>query len=578
MLLNVQADQSLAMQNMLEDMFFEKRGMNDQRAAIFNILDDVNQAQEELLLANKSLGKRKFELEALKSLGDELTGTLDIRAAIDSVNKYLWEVLDYSLATYMVYDPSTGEFEFRANLKESVSEEFLLKARTELANYISSKADPGVATAAEEMAAKKGDLKASLSGQPLSGMGNQNFNSSFILPLSVGEKILGALHISSTKPNLYQNPGEREIVNAMVATVSVSIARLQTLLLSQHSRTESLIESLSNGVIMFDAQKRVILANPVAVKLTGLPKEGYFLNELYKLFSGAKLDEIVSRVLADGKTAKIDKTNVVNYVFEVVTTPVRDFKENIVGGAIILHDITHITEVDRMKTEFMSVAAHQLRTPLGSMRWNLEMLIDGDAGELSNEVKKQIAKIYESDRHLIDLVNDLLNVSRIEQGRVEDNPTETQVEDVIAAAIEEASGIAQEKGVKLTFSRTKDLLPKIMIDQKRFREVVTNLISNAIKYNGKQNGIVDVVITQDSDKFDMIVADNGIGIPVQDQGKIFSKFYRGENAIRSETEGSGLGLFVVKSYVEGWGGKVSFQSTEGKGTMFTVTIPYGLKT
>lgn len=567
-------DQSIAMQNMFDDMYSEKKAVNDQRMAIFNILDDVNQAQEELLLSNKSLEKRKFELQALKSLSDELTGTLDILAAIDSVNKYLWEVLDYSLATYMIYDPLTGGFEFRANLKESVSEKFLLKARTELANYISAKANPDVAGAAEEMAAEKGDLKAGLSGLPFSDKGGSDYNSSFILPLTVGENILGALHISSTKLNLYQNPAEREIVDAMVATVSVSISRLQTLIQSQHSRTESLVESLSNGVTMFDAQKKVILANPMAAKFTGLSKEGYYLEELYKLFSGVKLKEAVDLVFTSGKTAKINEANVANYVFEAFITPVRDFKGNIVGGAIILHDMTHVKEVDRMKTEFVSLASHQLRTPLTSINWYIEMLQAGDAGTLNDKQNEFLPEVYKGSKRMVQLVNDLLNVSRLETGRLKIEPVPTDLTAFIQGIRKEVEPQVVDTGCHISLEFPEKKVNKVNVDKILLRQVIVNLLTNAIHYSAVgKNGRVGVSLAVGPQAYTISVKDNGIGIPKDVQDHIFEKFFRADNARTVVADGNGLGLYLVKQIMDSSGGTIGFTSKLGKGTTFYVTIP-----
>lgn len=243
------------------------------------------------------------------------------------------------------------------------------------------------------------------------------------------------------------------------------------------------------------------------------------------------------------------------------------------GRVWYFRDVTEKKIAEKEKSEFMTIAAHQLRTPLGSMRWNLEMLLAGDIGKVPEKIKEILTQIYESNTRMSSLVNDLLNVSRIEQGSIPDNPSPTQLEDLIDKVISETNPLALGKGIKLTFTKTNGLTPKVNIDPKRFIEVVANLVSNAIKYNSRKMGIVNVGIVGKDDKVLVSVADNGMGIPKEEQKRVFSKFFRGGKAVRNETEGTGLGLFVVKSYIEKCGGKVWFESDEEKGTIFYIQLP-----
>lgn len=233
------------------------------------------------------------------------------------------------------------------------------------------------------------------------------------------------------------------------------------------------------------------------------------------------------------------------------------------------------------QTEFLSVVAHQLRTPLGSIRWNLEMVLSGDMGELSPELKESMMQIYQSVQRMIILVNQVLIVSRIDQNRVQDQLVPVDIIAVIKDVINEIKFVSRQEHVNVNL-----LVPhpinKIIIDPQRFRDVILNLISNAVKYT-HINGQVIVEVKTNSDFIAINISDNGIGIPKKEQAKLFSKFFRASNALKSQTEGSGLGLFIVKSYVEAWGGKIEFKSpiqtittatgVQGIGTTFTLTIP-----
>ena len=277
-------------------------------------------------------------------------------------------------------------------------------------------------------------------------------------------------------------------------------------------------------------------------------------------------------MLSSGVAAYIEDLCLGKFIYEMFINPVRSFGGEIAGAALVLHDVTNIKEIDRVKTEFLSIAAHQLRTPLGSMRWNVELLLTGDIGEVSKDVRDVLMQVYQGTQRMIVLVGELLLVSRIEQSRVFDQPSEVNVLVVIKDVMKELEFSSQEKAVSVELKTDNKSLPTLYIDSQRFRDVIQNLLSNAVKYNqpGKK---VRVTVRHQDKQVLLEVEDQGIGIPKKDQGKIFSKFFRADNAAKSQTEGNGLGLFIAKSYVESWGGKVWFDSREGQGTVFYLRLP-----
>lgn len=229
-----------------------------------------------------------------------------------------------------------------------------------------------------------------------------------------------------------------------------------------------------------------------------------------------------------------------------------------------------LIELDRIKSEFISIAAHQLRTPLGSMRWNMEILLSDK--ELSIDAKERIRRIYNRNQEMIRLVYDLLTVSRIEQGRIQERKQATDISDVIKNAVSDMEDVAQDKGITIEVVE-KETIPVMLIDGQHLKEVLQNILSNAVKYNNGGGKVKIAISLIDNMYVQISISDTGIGIPKKDQPQIFSKFFRGENAFENQTEGSGLGLFVAKSYVDGWGGKISFKSEEGKGTTFYIELP-----
>jgi signal transduction histidine kinase len=191
---------------------------------------------------------------------------------------------------------------------------------------------------------------------------------------------------------------------------------------------------------------------------------------------------------------------------------------------------------------------------------------------LPAEIADYVQEAYKSTARMLALVSDLLSVARIEQNRVQDIPVKTNLVPIILAAADEMKPLAIQEKVKIKSEQLKKKTVEAVIDPKLFREVIQNLLSNAVKYSPA--GVVTLTIEPKAKDVVIGVADTGVGIPIEDQPNLFSKFFRASNVTTTNTEGSGLGLFVVKSYVDSWGGKIWFVSEAEKGTTFYVSIPY----
>ncbi len=244
----------------------------------------------------------------------------------------------------------------------------------------------------------------------------------------------------------------------------------------------------------------------------------------------------------------------------------------------VIRDITKEVEVDRAKSEFVSLASHQLKTPLTAVRWYSEALMKGAAGELSVAQLKYVGTIEEANRRMIDLVNELLNISRIELNTFSQNPEEIDLRDLVDSVVEEQRQTAEARQLKLNISIAD--VPHIVADKAMARMVFQNLISNAIKYT-PNGGTISCTVEVGGAKKEGIfvrISDTGIGIPKKDQSRVFEKLHRASNARVLVSDGTGLGLYVVKLILEHAGGGITFESTESKGTTFFVTFPLDWRT
>lgn len=231
-----------------------------------------------------------------------------------------------------------------------------------------------------------------------------------------------------------------------------------------------------------------------------------------------------------------------------------------------------LQELDRAKSDFISIAAHQLRTPLSGVKWTLNLILSGTLGEMNTEQQSFLMKCYESNERMIALINDMLGADRIESDRLKYHFMPTQILDLADNVLFEMVSAIGKKDLKVSFANKDRNLPQVMIDSEKMRAVLQNVLENAIKYT-PPGGTIEIDFRAEGDFVEVSVKDSGIGIPEGDRGKIFSRFFRASNAVRVEADGSGLGLFIVKGVVEKHGGKIWFESTVGEGTTFKFTIP-----
>lgn len=239
------------------------------------------------------------------------------------------------------------------------------------------------------------------------------------------------------------------------------------------------------------------------------------------------------------------------------------------------YDITHEKEVDRAKTEFVSLASHQLRTPLSSIKWYAEMLMDGDAGEINDTQKEYLGEIYRGNERMVALVEALLNVSRIDLGTFIIEPSEVDPDELLAQELDMFTQTIEQKELNIT--TTIDDIEKVSADEKMLGIMFQNLLSNAIKYTPKGGNIQVSLIDKDKETMQFEVADDGYGIPKKQRDKIFTKLFRADNVKEMDTDGTGLGLYIVKAILTKIDGEIDFTSEEGKGTTFTLTIPKTMK-
>ncbi len=351
----------------------------------------------------------------------------------------------------------------------------------------------------------------------------------------------------------------------------------------EKNKIAAIIANFIDPIIFVDRYNNINLINPAAKNILGLTEKSLgvsidtsnncpmsnFRTVIKKEF---QIKEIGNLKSTDHHSEEMSiLVNNQELIYKITTIRVFDDQTNHLGLMKIFVNLTREKGIDKMKSEFISIAAHQLRTPLSAIKWVIKMILDGDAGELNVEQKDLLRKGYISNERIIRLVNDLLNVSRIEEGKFGFNFEKTDFQEILTTTKSNLEGLIAKNHQELIVQKPEKL-PKVYLDKERMVMVLQNLLDNAIKYT-PEYGKIEIIVTTDKKFLHVKVKDQGVGISKNDQAKLFSKFFRASNALKLETEGSGLGLFIVKNIIEKHNGSIELKSEEGRGTEISFSLP-----
>lgn len=373
---------------------------------------------------------------------------------------------------------------------------------------------------------------------------------------------------------------------SLIKTLEV-LEQKQTNIEEQKARLEAILFSVGEGLVFIDLNLKVVFGNDVVENILGYKPKDYLnkkWNEVvrpsYKngdlieyddlpLFKLSKpdSDHMIFVNLSDDHYY-VSKSGDLVPVTIVVSKVMID--HNLAGYILVFKDVTEEKEIDKVKTEFVSLASHQLRTPLTSISWNTEMLLNEEVGELSEEQKVYLGEIYYGSQRMINLVNSLLNTSRVDLGNFMIEPTMMDVVKYTESLIGELKPAFEHRNIEVV-SKIEPF-DNLMMDEKLYHIILENLLTNALKYT-PEGGNVELNLSKNGADIALSVKDNGYGIPEDQKDKIFSKLFRADNVKAMDTDGTGLGLYLVKSVLDYIGGNVWFETAEGKGTTFYVLIP-----
>ncbi|MCA9922138.1 MAG: GAF domain-containing protein, partial [Anaerolineales bacterium] len=427
---------------------------------------------------------------------------------------------------------------------------------------------------------------------------SRNHRSVLGVPLITNEEVIGVMMMFHTEPKAFTMQ-QLDLVEAAAIQVANAInnASLYQLIFEQadqlgnmlrseiiqKANLKAILESIADGVIVADSDNHIDLVNVPAATILGIPREdllGKSINELlglYGHFEGSWIEQLSywsrNADLIEPGTFLADQLTIEDKVLSVHLSPVLS-DQQFYGTVSIFRDITKEVEVDKLKSEFVSTVSHELRTPMTSIKGYADLMLMGAAGEMTEGQERYLGVIKNNADRLHMLVNDLLNISRIETGKTSLDLRPLDLSMVINQIVEgHLNGRIQHENKPLTvITDIEPALPLANADQARVIQILTNLLDNAFNYTPEQ-GTINISATAKGNYIYITVADSGIGISPEHMSKIFDRFYRAEDEAVQRVPGTGLGLAIVQSLIEMHGGDLLVESVLGVGSKFTFNLP-----
>ncbi|MCH8069371.1 MAG: PAS domain S-box protein [Candidatus Marinimicrobia bacterium] len=399
--------------------------------------------------------------------------------------------------------------------------------------------------------------------------------------IGIGREVVGLRKDGSTFPLdlavTVISVGERRRFAGIIRDIS-DRKKAEKALADALAYSEGIVDAISDGLWIIDREVYNLDCNDVFLKMMGYTREEFLSLSAFDLISEKAqktaenaIDQVFEGEKVYGVEIELVRKDSSIFIAEINTSPLFQGGE-IVSAQGIVRDVSAKKEVDKMKTEFISTVSHELRTPLTSIRGYVDMILDGDTGEINDDQRKFLEIVDRNTERLSDLINNLLDVEKIESGRIKFAREPVDMEHVLDETITTFRVAAEGKG--LSFDVSIETVPKIIGDHDRLIQVFSNLLSNSIKYT--QKGEIKLKAHAEGNKVHISITDTGVGISEHDLPKLFTKFFRADTTYIREVGGTGLGLNIVKAILDAHQGTIKFSSKLGAGTSVDITLPIDL--
>ncbi len=555
----------------------------------------------------QELAAEKERVEYLYAIASETNSSLDLTLALDRTLQIVTRAAGVDRGAILLRDRETDHLICRAAIGAGglldVGESIPFRMGEGLAGWVALHREPAVVADIEE-----DERWLSIPGRAVP------YRSYIAVPIITGGEVEGVLTLAHCERNYFTEDHLR-LLNAVAQELGEAIhnaelyryvqaqtERLGHLLAAQEaeaSKSRAILESIADGVVFSDAEGRIVLVNAAAEQILGTTAErirGRHIRDLVQLAAPedrpgwqSAMDSLMAGRVQDSATAPSARLTVdigdliANVHLSPVIVPKEEFlgedRGEFLGVVMVFRDVTREVEVDRMKTDFVATVSHELRTPLTSIRGYVDLMLDGDVGEVSGELREYLEIVKNNSDRLTTLINDLLNISRIETGRVRFELVPLDPASLVEDALAQIQAAAEEKQLTLQ-AHVPAALPPIRADREGLAQVLHNLLDNALKYTPTGGITVQLTPRPQDNVLQFDIIDTGIGFSPADQDKLFTRFFRADDPLVRFAGGTGLGLSIAKAIVEAHHGEIWATSPgpSGRGSVFSFTIPLAAET
>lgn len=556
----------------------------------------LKRKEKEILKERQESTRHLYELAILKELGDRVGYSLNVDEILQIITGSLRQFMDYTAVGYILISPE--KLKVNTHFEQSVSHLFLENLKHNMLASISALTDKNF---------DKFVLDEVVSGAILLDEGRKDIGSLFNIPLVINKEVVGVLTVAHIETGLYKEE-DMTILYKITSQASEAVSRLQEVVKMEKGKLNAMVESMGDGVLMVDTEFRIVVANPAIKKIIKFKEEkeekNITLFDFVDYLGGkfdirGKLEESVSK-----KTSYIsERVKISGTFFEIGVYPVQHSisggVEQNLGAVVVFHDISKDIELERVREEFTGMIVHELRSPLDGIKKIIELVLSGSIDVKSDKFKEYINLAHQSSSSMLELVNDILDLSKLQAGKFEIIKEKSDIREIIENRITFYKISAEAKKLSLKSSFSKNITGKINFDSRAVKQILNNFISNAIKFTSQggsilvsaficepkmgfpedlnKNGfavfpeISDIKIKKPS--ICVVVSDIGVGIPDSNIKDLFHTYKQVRLSSEEENKGTGLGLVIAKGIVEAHGGSIGVVSKEGMGSSFFFTIP-----
>ncbi|MFH1732762.1 MAG: GAF domain-containing protein [Planctomycetota bacterium] len=528
----------------------------------------------------EQLHRRAFESDILYQVSSSIRYGLGYQHLIELLASSLDQLLDYDvLCSLLVVN---GDEDFEVHTRRDVQPESVAGVERLLLRELELR--PHGATVRQRIDALRAELGPDAA--PASP------GSAISVPLEVSGQAMGVVGVASRRANAF-TAEDCELLQSIVQKMAQTVERLQNIIRGEQDKMQSMVASMAEGAVMFDAHGDLTVLNPKARSMLGLsPTEEFTAQTFFKSVVWKEIGSFLAQpVEEDGAVQEftIDAQPEPRTLLAAVT-PVTNNRGETLGRLAVIRDVTLERELDRMKSDFVAVVSHELRTPLASIKMFISNLLDGVEGEITEGQHDTLSRVTKNVDRLSRLINDLLDLSKLEAGKMKIQPAAIGLREAVESIVHVFTPAAAEKGVRLQVN-APERLPVLWADPDRFDQVLTNLAGNALKFT-PENGQITIDVSRcaagpahefatggraspisSEGHLRISVTDTGEGIPGGDVEHVFDKFYQADHSMTRKTGGTGLGLPICKEIIAKHGGRIWAESEPGKGAAFTFEIP-----